>query len=58
MNEHEIMRRDLTQMMNDVRELKSQNQRLHTLLVALLHFRDRDDQEEAPVQPDIAKYLW
>lgn len=58
MNEHEIMRRDLTQMMNDMQELKSQNQRLHSILVALLHFRDRDDPEEAPVQPDLAKYLW
>ncbi|KAK7065168.1 hypothetical protein SK128_006955, partial [Halocaridina rubra] len=46
LNEHETMRRDLTQLVQTVEELRSQNQRLHALLTALMNFSRRDGDDE------------
>lgn len=61
MNEQELMRRDLTQLMTRVENLQSQNQRLHALLLALTNLTRRGDdggRERADTELDLAKYIW
>ncbi|KAK3859862.1 hypothetical protein Pcinc_034051 [Petrolisthes cinctipes] len=61
MNEQELMRRDLTQLMTRVENLQSQNQRLHALLLALTNLTKRgggDGRERSDSELNLAKYIW
>lgn len=57
MNEQELMRQDITQLKTAVEALRSQNQRLHSLLVALTSLTGRSG-EQPVVEPDLARLMW
>lgn len=59
LNEHEAMRRDLTQVLSVVDDLKAQNQRHHALLIALMNLSAKDDGNgKDQSNPDLSKYIW
>ena len=56
MGEQESMRQDLTQLKGMVETLRSQNQRLHSLLIVLTSMSKGDDR--GTMETDIAKLMW
>lgn len=57
MNDQETMRRDMTQLMAAVEDLRAQNQRQRALLIALMNVSNRNQNRETS-EPDITKYVW
>lgn len=57
MNEQESMRQDLNHLKTTMEALRSQNQRLHSLLVALTSLTGKGG-EQPSVEPDLARLLW
>ncbi|XP_069174847.1 transient receptor potential cation channel subfamily A member 1 homolog isoform X4 [Procambarus clarkii] len=56
MNDQETMRRDMTQLMAAVEDLRAQNQRQRALLIALMNVSNRNQNRETS-EPDITKYV-